>query len=479
MNYGMIAYVLGWILSMEAMLLVPAGITAIVYREKEGLAILITILICLIPGVIRLFVKPRKKQIYAKEGLVITSLSWLLLSLFGALPFRISGHIPHMVDAVFETASGFTTTGASILTDVEALPHCLLFWRSFTHWVGGMGILVFLIAVLPMAGNGSDMFLMKAESPGPSIKKIVPKVKGTASTLYAMYVVITVVEFILLVLGRMPIFDSLVLTFGTAGTGGFGVRNDSIGSYTTYQQVVITIFMILFGINFSAYFLLYKRRFREILEMKEVLVYLGIILCATALISINIAPMYTSKGMAVKDAAFQVGSIITTTGYSTTDFNLWPSFSKTILVTLMFIGACAGSTGGGIKVSRIIILIKTVFKELDYVVHPNNVRKIKVDGKQLEHTVLRSVNVFMASYIIIFVGSLLVVSLDGFDYESSFTAIAATLNNIGPGLGVPGPASNFSMFSNLSKIVMTFDMIAGRLELFPVLILFSRRTWKR
>ena len=479
MNYGMIAYVLGWILSMEAMLLVPAGITAIVYREKEGLAILITILICLIPGVIRLFVKPRKKQIYAKEGLVITSLSWLLLSLFGALPFRISGHIPHMVDAVFETASGFTTTGASILTDVEALPHCLLFWRSFTHWVGGMGILVFLIAVLPMAGNGSDMFLMKAESPGPSIKKIVPKVKGTASTLYAMYVVITVVEFILLVLGRMPIFDSLVLTFGTAGTGGFGVRNDSIGSYTTYQQVVITIFMILFGINFSAYFLLYKRRFREILGMKEVLVYLGIILCATTLISINIAPMYTSKGMAVKDAAFQVGSIITTTGYSTTDFNLWPSFSKTILVTLMFIGACAGSTGGGIKVSRIIILIKTVFKELDYVVHPNNVRKIKVDGKQLEHTVLRSVNVFMASYIIIFVGSLLIVSLDGFDYESSFTAIAATLNNIGPGLGVPGPASNFSMFSNLSKIVMTFDMIAGRLELFPVLILFSRRTWKR
>ena len=479
MNYGMIAYVLGWILSMEAMLLVPAGITALIYREKEITSILITIGICLIPAVVRIFVKPKKKVIYAREGLVITALSWLLLSIFGALPFRISGHIPHMVDAVFETASGFTTTGASILQDVEVIPHCLLFWRSFTHWIGGMGILVFLIAVLPMAGNGSDMFLMKAESPGPSIKKIVPKVKGTATTLYVMYIVITVLEFLFLVVGRMPVFDSIVLTFGTAGTGGFGVRGDSIGSYTTYQQIVITVFMILFGVNFSAYFLLYKKRFKEILAMKEVIAYLAIILCATILISINIAPLYANKGTAVKDAAFQVGSIITTTGYSTVDFNLWPSLSKTILVTLMFVGACAGSTGGGIKVSRVIILIKTVYKQLDYVVHPNNVRKIKVDGKQLEHSVLRSVNVFMASYILIFVASLLLISLDGFDYESNFTAIAATLNNIGPALGVAGPASNFSMFSNLSKIVMTFDMIAGRLELFPVLILFSARTWKR
>ncbi len=479
LNYGMIFYVLGWILNTEAILMVPSLIVALIYKEKDGLSILITILLCLALGLLVIVFKPRKNRLYAREGFVVVALSWFVMSLFGALPFRISGYIPHMIDAVFETASGFTTTGASILTNVEALPHCLLFWRSFTHWVGGMGVLVFLIAILPMAGSGSDMYLMKAESPGPSIKKLVPKVKKTASTLYIMYIVITILEMCFLLVGRMPAFDAVVLTFGTAGTGGFGVRGDSIASYSTYQQVVITIFMMLFGVNFSAYYLVYKKRFREILHMSEVVLYVVIIVLATTLITFNILPMYAHKATALKDAAFQVGSIMTTTGYCTTDFNLWPSFSKAILVTLMFVGACAGSTGGGIKVSRIMILFKSVVKELDYIIHPNNVRKVKVDGKQLEHVVLRQTNVFMAAYLLVFAVSVLIVSLDGYDLESTFTAIAATLNNIGPALGVAGPASNFSSFSYLSKIVMIFDMIAGRLELFPVLILFSARTYKR
>ena len=478
MNYGMIFYVLGWIISLEAVMMTPSALVALIYREKDGIYLLITILICLIPFVLRIFIKPKKKRIYAREGFVIVALSWFVLSIIGALPFRLSGYIPHMIDAVFETSSGFTTTGASILTDVEALPHCLLFWRSFTHWVGGMGVLVFLIAILPMAGSGSDMFLMKAESPGPSIKKIVPKVKNTAMVLYSLYIVITVLEMCFLFVGGMPLFDTLTLTFGTAGTGGFGVLNSSIASYTTYQQVVITVFMILFGVNFSAYFLIFRRKFRDVLQMSEVVVYLCIIAVSTLLITINIAHMYDHTGVAVKDAAFQVASIITTTGYSTANFDLWPSLSKGILVTLMFVGACAGSSGGGIKVSRIIVLCKTVVKELDYIVHPNNVRKVKVDGKQLEHTVLRAINVFMAAYLLFFAASFLIVCLDNFDLTSSFTAVAATLNNIGPALGVAGPASNYSSFSYLSKCVLILDMIAGRLELFPVLILFSARTWR-
>ena len=478
MNFGMIFYVLSWVLNFEALFLMLPVLVAVIYREKDGISLVITILICLVPGLLSMGLRPRKKNLYAKEGLVIVALSWFVMSIFGALPFRISGYIPHMVDAVFETASGFTTTGASILTDVEALPHCLLFWRSFTHWIGGMGVLVFLIAILPMAG-GSDMYLMKAESPGPSVKKLVPKVKNTASTLYLMYIVITVVEILFLLIGRMPLFDTLTLTFGTAGTGGFGVRNDSIASYTTYQQIVITVFMMLFGVNFSAYYYIYKKKVKEVFRMSEVLVYLGIIAAAIIGIAINIAPMYAHTGTAVKDAAFQVGSIITTTGYSTANFDVWPTFAKGILVTLMFIGACAGSTGGGIKVSRVIILFKSVLKELDYLVHPNNIRKIKVDGKQLEHTVLRATNVFMASYILVFVVSFLIICLDKFDFTSCFTAVAATLNNIGPALGEAGPSSSYHSFSLLSKIVLTFDMIAGRLELFPVLILFSARTWKK
>lgn len=478
MNYRMIVYILGWILNFEAIFLLPSCLVALIYQEKAGLSVLVTAVICLVLGLMAIRRKPNRTQIYAREGFLIVALSWFVLSIFGALPFRISGYIPSMVDAVFETASGFTTTGASILSDVEALPNCLLFWRSFTHWIGGMGVLVFVIAILPLAG-GSNIYLMKAESPGPSVKKLVPKVKKTAVTLYGLYILITAAEVIFLLAGGIPLFDALTTTFGTAGTGGFGIKNDSIAGYSNYIQVVVTVFMILFGVNFNLYYLIYKKKFKEIRYCTEVFAYLGIIAVSVTLITLNIHGMYEHAGTALKDAAFQVGSIMTTTGFSTADFDLWPSFSKTILVVLMFIGACAGSTGGGIKVSRVLILLKTVSKELDYIVHPNNVRKIKVEGKQLEHAVLRSTNVFIMAYLFVYVVSLLVISLDNFDFTTNFTAVAATLNNIGPGLAGVGPTSNFSGFSNLSKIVLTFDMIAGRLELFPVLILFSWRTWKK
>ena len=478
MNYRMIIYTLGWILNFEALFLVPPSICALFYREMDGVYLLITMALCLGAGLLCLQSRPKKKRMYSREGFVIVALSWFVLSFFGALPFRFSGYIPSMVDAVFETASGFTTTGASILTDVEVLPRCLLFWRSFTHWIGGMGVLVFVIAIMPLAG-GSEMYLMKAESPGPSVKKLVPKVKTTAFTLYAMYLVITVIEFVLLLFGGMTVYEGMLTAFGTAGTGGFGFLNDSMGSFSPYLQVVIGVFMVLFGINFNAYYFVYKRRWKEIWKMSEVRTYLLIIAGAVLLITVNISSLYETVGHALRDAFFQVASIITTTGFSTADFDVWPVFSKAILVTLMFVGACAGSTGGGIKVSRFIIMAKTIGKELDYYIHPNNVRKVKVDGKQLEHPVLRAVNVFLCAYIFVFAVSLLLISLDNFDLETSFTAVAATLNNIGPGLAKVGPAMNYSILSPLSKIVLTFDMIAGRLELFPVLILFSARTWKK
>ena len=360
-----------------------------------------------------------------------------------------------------------------------ALPHCLLFWRSFTHWVGGMGVLVFLLAILPMAG-GSDMFLMRAESPGPDVQKLVPKVRKTAMTLYGLYIILTVLEIICLLLGRMPLFDTLCISFGTAGTGGFGVRNDSCGSYSTYCQIVITIGMIMFGVNFNVYYLLYRRRLRDALKVSEMWVYLSIIAVAILLIFCNIFTIGgETVGKKLLDSAFQVASIITTTGYSTADFDLWPNLSRTILVLLMFIGACAGSTGGGIKVSRIQMLVKSVIRELDYTIHPNSIRKVKLDGKQVEHTVLRSVYIFMAAYMLVLVGSILILSFDKLDLVSNFTAVAATLNNIGPGLSQVGPTQNFAQYSLLSTVVLTFDMIAGRLELFPVLVLFSYRTWKK
>lgn len=478
MNYKIIKYVVGWVLIFEAIFMAPALLAAVIYQEKAGYALLLSMGLCVLAGFLLTRKRIKNKSMYAKEGFVTVALCWITLSAFGALPFVFAGAIPSYADALFEVVSGFTTTGSSILTDVEALPKCLLFWRSFTHWIGGMGVLVFVMAILPLAG-GNNMYLMKAESPGPSVGKLVPKVRGTAGLLYGMYIGLSVVQLLLLLLGGMPLFDALCTTFGTAGTGGFGVRNDSMASYSAYLQAVVTVFMILFGVNFNAYYLLLKKRVKPAFRMEEVRAYFGIIAAAILLITINISEMFPNVRMAFHHAAFQVGTIITTTGFATTDFNLWPSFSKTILVLLMFIGACAGSTGGGIKVSRIVILFKSILKELDYVVHPHNIKKLKMDGRVVEHSVVRSVNVFLASYMMIFAASLLLISLDNFDFTTNFTAVAATMNNIGPGLELVGPTGNFSEFSNFSKLVLTFDMLVGRLELFPLLILFTKNTWSK
>ena len=478
MNYSMIFFILGWIFNFEAAFMLLPGITAIIYQEKNGLAFLITMIICLAIGLPLTRKKPQNKVFHAKEGAVTVALSWIVLSMAGAFPFVISGSIPNPIDAMFETVSGFTTTGASILSDVEALSHCMLLWRSFTHWIGGMGVLVFILCLLPLTG-GYHMNLMKAESPGPSVSKLVPKVQTTAKILYTIYLMLTVLQMILLLIGRMPLFDTVCLTFGTAGTGGFGIKNDSIAGYSTYNQIVITVFMILFGVNFNVYYLLLTKKVVQAAKSEEVRYYFGIIAVAIIAIAINTKGMYTSFGRAIQQAAFQVGSIITTTGYATTNFNVWPVLSKTILVMLMFVGACAGSTGGGIKVSRLMILCKSARKELQLYLHPNAVKKIKMDDKAIPHEVVRATNMFLFVYILIFVVSLLVISLDNFDMVSNFTAITATLNNIGPGLGAVGPTGNFGCYSYLSKVVMIFDMLAGRLEIFPLLLLFKRDTWRK
>ena len=478
MNYSMISYILGWIFNFEAAFMILPGITAIIYREKNGLAFLITMLICLTIGIPLTRRKRKSKVFHAKEGAVTVALSWLVLSIAGALPFIISGSIPHPIDAIFETVSGFTTTGASILSDVEALSHCMLIWRSFTHWIGGMGVLVFILCLLPLTG-GYHMNLMKAESPGPSVSKLAPKVQSTAKILYTIYFVMTVIQIVLLLIGGMPLFDTICTAFGTAGTGGFGIKNDSMASYSTYLQVVITVFMILFGVNFNAYFFIITKKFAQAFKMEEVRYYFGIIGVATLIITCNIYHIFGSATRAFQQAAFQVGSIITTTGYATTDFNTWPEISRTILVLLMFIGACAGSTGGGIKVSRILILCKTVRKELHIFLHPNAVKKIKMDGKAIPHEVVRSTNIFFIVYMLIFASSIFLIAFDDFNLITNFTAVAATFNNIGPGLELVGPTGNFCMFSWFSKLILTFDMLAGRLEIFPLLILFVRDTWKK
>ncbi len=478
MNYRIIAYIVGWVLNLQAVFMVLPCITAVIYQEKEIFSFLISMAVCLALGLPFTVKKPQNKVFYTKDGCVAVALSWIALSLTGAVPFIISGSIPHPIDAIFETVSGFTTTGSSILTDVEALPYCMLFWRSFTHWIGGMGVLVFLLSLLPLAG-GYHMNLMRAESPGPSVSKLVPKVQSTAKILYSIYFGMTVLQIILLLLGRVPLFDTLCITFGSAGTGGFGIKNNSMEDYSTYCQVVTTIFMIAFGVNFSAYYLILTKKFRQAFSIEEVRWYFGIIFAAIVIIAVNTRGMFSGIGTAVQQAAFQVGSIITTTGFSSTDFNAWPSLSKSILVLLMFIGACAGSTGGGIKVSRIVLLCKAASKELQLYLHPNAVKKIKMDHKTVPHEMLRSTNIFLSVYLVIFAVSVLIVAIDNYDLASSFTSVAATLNNIGPGLEIAGPMGNFSPFSYRSKCVLIFDMLAGRLEIFPLLLLFFRGTWKR
>lgn len=478
MNYSIIIYIIGWILKLEAAFMLLPGITAIIYREKTGFVFLITMALCLAAGIPLTRKKPKQKAFYTKEGFVTVALSWIVLSIMGAVPFVLSGAIPHPIDALFETVSGFTTTGASILSDVECLPHCVLIWRSFTHWIGGMGVLVFILSLLPLTG-GYHMNLMKAESPGPSVGKLVPKVQSTAKILYSIYLGLTLLQIILLLCGKMPLFDTLCTAFGTAGTGGFGIKNNSIAGYSTYIQVVVTIFMILFGINFNVYFFLLTKKFTQAFKCEEVRYYLGIIAVAIIIITFNVRHMFGSVGEALQHASFQVGSIITTTGFATTDFNLWPQVSRTILIILMFVGACAGSTGGGIKVSRFVILCKTIRKELHLYIHPNAVKKIKMDQKVVPHEVVRATNIFLIVYVLIFFGSVFLIAFDNFDYTTNFTAVAATLNNIGPGLELVGPTQNFSIFSYFSKSILIFDMLAGRLEIFPLLLLFVKDTWKK
>lgn len=477
MNKQMIRYILGQVLRIEGILMLLPCVVAVIYREKEGYVILGVAALCFFLGTAATIRKPESQVFYLKEGCVATALSWIVMSVFGCLPFYLTGATPSFVDAMFETISGFTTTGSSILTDVEALAMSLNFWRCFTHWIGGMGVLVFLLAVIPLSG-GSHINLMRAESPGPSVGKLVPKIRYTARILYIIYVGMTLVQIVLLLIGHMPLYDALTITFGTAGTGGFAIKSDSISSYSPYLQWVITIFMILFGVNFNAYYLILFRKFKKAAAIEEVRYYFLVILAATAFIAWSLCRSAMGFADALRHAAFQVGSIITTTGFATTDFNLWSGSCKTVLVLLMFIGACAGSTGGGIKVSRFVLLIKTVKKELNSYIHPKSIKKIKVDGKPVEHEVVRSTNVYFITFMILFVLSVFLVSLEGKDLVTTFTAVATTINNVGPGLEQVGPMANFAHLTNLSKIVLSFDMLAGRLELFPLLILFHPSLWK-
>jgi len=479
MNFSIVRFIIGYILQFEAGFLLLPGLVGLIYREpKPAIAFFVTAVICFISGKLLSLRRPSHFELYTREGFASVALSWLIMSIFGAFPFVMTGEIPGYIDALFETISGFTTTGASILTNVEALSHASLFWRSFTHWIGGMGVFVFIMAILPLMG-GSTMNLMRAESPGPSVGKLVPKVKDTAKILYQLYICITVIEILVLCLCGMNLFDSLTTTFGTVGTGGFGIRNDSIAGYSPLIQNVVTLFMILSGVNYMVYFCLVRKQFKEAFSIEEVKWYFLIILGSIAIITWDIYRMYPSLSETLRHASFQVGSIITTTGFATTDFNAWPQLSKTVLVLLMFIGACAGSTGGGIKVSRIIILFKAIRKELSMMIHPRMVKKIKMDDHVVSHETQRSTNVFISVYLIIMFASLLLIGIDEYDFTTNFTAVTATLNNIGPGLELVGPTQNFALFSPFSKCVLMFDMLAGRLELFPMLIILLPSCWKK
>ena len=479
MNYPVIGQVLSWILCTEGALMLLPCIISLIYREDQGMIYFALAILAIALGYLTGRRKVKNKAIYQREGFVAVGLSWVLLSLYGAIPFVLTGEIPCYVDAVFEIVSGFTTTGSSILSDVEALSHTSLFWRSFSHWIGGMGVLVFILMLIPTNRGGTQMNLMKAESPGPDVSKFVPRVRNTAIVLYKIYLGMTLIMIALLALTGMNWFHNLCITFGTAGTGGFGIINDSCASYTPIQQWIITLFMIAFGVNFGFYYLFLITRFKEAFAMEEVRAYIGIILASGLAIAWQIRDRFETVEEALRAAFFQVGSIITTTGYSSVDFDLWPSFSKCILVLLMIVGACAGSTGGGVKVSRVVLTCKSIFLELGQVLHPHGVQRMRMDGKTVDSKMLNSIYIFLTTYFLIFFLSVLAVSLDGFNFETNFTAVAATLNNIGPGLAGVGPTRNFYAYSHLSKLILIFDMLAGRLELLPMLILFYPRTWTK
>ena len=479
MNTKMIRYILAKMLGVEAILLLLPALVSLIYREFSGVYFLIPSGILIVIYLLVGMKKPENRTIYGKEGMVIVASAWILWSLFGALPFTISGSIPSYLDAFFETVSGFTTTGSSILTDVEALPQGMLFWRSFTHWIGGMGVLVFVM-VLTTLDKKNSMYLMRAEVPGPEKDKLVPRTMSTARILYGMYLGLTLIEVILLLLGGMNMFDSIIHAFGTAGTGGFSNYAASVGHFdSAYIDGVISIFMILFGINFNLYFFLLIRDYKPVWKNEELRAYLGIILAAVAVITLNISGQYPNPLKAFRYALFQVASIITTTGYATADYNAWPMLSQCILLMLMVIGACASSTGGGIKVSRFLMVLKCIKREIKQMVHPKSISIIRVNDKKMGADVLRSLYVYLMAYAGIVVGSVLIVSIDNLDFGTTFSSVLATLNNIGPGIADVGPVGSFAEFSPLSKIVFCFDMLAGRLEIFPFLMLFTASAWNR
>lgn len=479
MNKKMVFFTLGQLLVLEAVLLLLPTLVAVLYKENTVIHFLLSAAIAGAVGALLVFLfRKRNKVIYAKEGFAIVALSWVALSAVGALPFFFSHQIPSYIDAFFETVSGFTTTGASILTDVEALSHGLLFWRSFTHWIGGMGVIVFIMAILPSVTDRS-IHIMRAEVPGPIVGKLVPRAKDTARTLYLIYIALTVIETVLLLFGGMSVFESVVHAFGTAGTGGFGVMGDSIASYSPYCQWVITVFMILFGINFNLYYFLLIRRIRSVLKSVELWVYLGIVVAAITAISFNVYSMYSTISETVRVSAFQVASIVSTTGYSTVDFNLWPGFSKSILFILMFLGSCAGSTAGGLKISRIILLVKICRNEMRKLLSPKSVHSIRIDGKQVDEGIVKSTGNYFIFYFFCFGLIYLLISFEPFSFETNVTATAACFNNVGPGFDAVGPASNFSAYSAFSKLVLSFAMLLGRLELFPMILVFSPKLWRK
>lgn len=477
MNRRMVVYTVGTVIKLEGLLMLLPTVCALIYKEECIKALLISAAICIVSGfALTLIARPGNKVIYSRDGFVSVALAWLALSAFGALPFFISGEIPDYIDAFFETVSGFTTTGASILNNVEAMSKGLLFWRSFTHWIGGMGVLVFIMAIIPSLSD-RNMHLLRAEVPGPIVGKLVPRMRQTTRILYIIYIALTVVEIVLLLIGKMPFFDAVVHAFGTAGTGGFGTKADSIASYSPYLQWVITVFMLLFGVNFNIYYLLLLKKLRPVFKSTELWVYLGIVTVSTAAITVNLLPLTESFSQSLREAAFQVSSIITTTGYATADFDKWPELSKTILLVLMFIGACAGSTGGGIKVSRVVILAKTVKRELKKLLHPRSVNVLRFEGKKLEEQTVSSVGAYLAVYIFFFVTVLLLLSFENQSLETNFSATAACFNNIGPGFAAVGPTRNFDIYSPFSKLLLSVAMLFGRLEIYPLFIALSPSTW--
>lgn len=479
MNKRMTSYILGRMLGVEALVLLLPAFVSVIYGESGWKAFLLTSIVLLAVFWVFGRKKPEDSKIYGKDGFIIIACAWILWSIFGAMPFWISREIPSYIDALFETVSGFTTTGSTILTNIEGLSYGLQFWRCLTHWIGGMGVLVFVMVIVSLEDKNS-MHLMRAEVPGPETDKLVPKARDSAKILYAMYFVLTFLQMILLKLGGMNWYDSIIHSFSTAGTGGFGNRNNSIAYYdSAYIDGVITVFMILFGINFNMYYFILLKKFKLVFKNEEVRTYLGIIAAATIAITIHITHMYGSSLKAFRYAVFQVASVITTTGFMTADYNLWTEFAKCILLGIMMIGACAGSTGGGMKVSRILIMAKSVGREIKRLLHPKSVNVVKVNGKKVGEDTLQGVYMYFVAYMAIFAISVLLISLNNFDFATSFSGVLTTINNVGPGISGVGPIENFSAFSNFSKIVFSLDMLIGRLEIFPFLVLFSPDLWRR